>query len=60
MNLPADNYILLSVLNTALRDGRGTLEELCAEEGWDMAEITARTSAIGYEYSAELNRFCGK
>ena len=33
MILPADDYILISVLNTKLRDLYPSLEELCEEEG---------------------------
>ena len=57
MNLPADDYILLSLLNTKLRDEYSSLQELCEAEAWDMSEITSRTAALGYEYDAARNCF---
>ena len=57
MNLPADDYILLSLLNTKLRDEYSSLLELCEAEDLDISEVTARASALGYGYNAESNRF---
>ena len=57
MNLPADDYILLSLLNTKLRDEYASLDILCEEEGAPQEEITARLAAIGYFYDASANSF---
>ena len=57
MNLPADNFILLSVVNTALRDKYSTLSELCEEEGVDAGEISARLLSIGFTYDPATNSF---
>lgn len=57
MNLPADNYTLLSVINTALRDSYPSFEELCEEEGVEQAEISARLAEIGYFYNPAVNAF---
>ena len=57
MNLPSDDFILLSLINTALRDKYGSFEELCAEEDFSPEEITARLSAIGFTYNPEANSF---
>ena len=55
--LPEDDNILLSFINTKLRDG-DLPEELCAELGADWEEIEARLLGIGYVYDAKSNRFC--
>lgn len=57
MILPADANILLSVINTKLRDEYSSLAELCGEEGLDRAELCARLAAAGYYYVDELNTF---
>lgn len=57
MNLPADDFILLSLINTALRDKYPSLEELCAEEGIEQQEICERLAAIGYTYDPSSNSF---
>ena len=57
MLLPADGFILLSLINTKLRDDYSSLEELCEEEGLDIEELTSRLSALGYSYVAEQNTF---
>ena len=54
--LPADGNILLSLVNTYLRDG-GTLDDFCAEKGAEMEEVTARLSALGYYYDEEAETF---
>lgn len=60
MNLPADDYILLSLLNTKLRDEYSSLQELCEAEDWDISEVISRTDALGYKYDAESNRFSAR
>lgn len=57
MNLPADNFIFLSVINTALRDKYFSLEELCEEEGVESKEICTRLAQIGYFYNPATNSF---
>lgn len=57
MNLPADDFILLSLINTKLRDNYSSLEELCGEEDVAAEEIVTRLSAIGYEYDEKENSF---
>ena len=57
MVIPSDNYILLSFVNTKLRDEYSSLEELCEEEDVDLQEITSRLSRLGYNYSAQTNSF---
>lgn len=57
MNLPDDDFILLSVVNTKLRDEYSSLEELCACEGVSFEEICRRLNALGYAYAPEYNAF---
>ena len=52
-----DPMILLSYINTKLRDDYPTLDALCDDLQADKAEIEAKLKAIDYTYNAELNRF---
>lgn len=55
--LPRDPMILLSVVNTRLRDEYSDLADLCA--GMDVKEndLTAILGEIGYEYDRITNQF---
>ena len=55
--LPSDPVILLSVVNTRLRDQYGSLQELCAAEGVDPAQLEETLAALGYRYDAARNQF---
>ncbi|MCM1314559.1 MAG: DUF4250 domain-containing protein [Alistipes senegalensis] len=57
MNIPSDPAILLSYVNTMLRDNYNSLDELCRSLDIDRKELEKKLSAIGYEYSPEHNRF---
>ncbi len=57
MNLPQDNFMLLSVINTKLRDKYNSLDALCEDIGADKGDIIARLSGIGYDYNESLNQF---
>ena len=57
MQIPNDPAILLSFLNTQLRDFYPSLEEFCKSNDVDMQTITAKLSMIGYKYDPEQNRF---
>ncbi len=57
MNIPNDPVILLSYINTKLRDDYPTLDELCAALCISRDEIESRLAAIGYAYSEETNSF---
>ncbi len=57
MALPTDPFILLSYLNTQLRDGCPSLEELCRREDVQPQTLLEAMSAIGYVYDPELNKF---
>ena len=55
--LPKDPFILLSVVNTKLRDGCPSLTELCAALGADEGEVTAALAAVDYHYDPDRNQF---
>lgn len=57
MALPNDPMILLSYINTQLRDNYSTLEELGKSLCVDTDEVKSKLSAIDYQYDAQLNRF---
>ena len=57
MNLPDDAMMLLSVVNTKLRDFYKNLDELCDDINVDKQEILEKLKAIDYEYNEQLNRF---
>ena len=55
--LPQDPMILLSYLNTKLRDEYVSLEELCADMDLQQAVIEEKLGALGFRYAPERNRF---
>ena len=55
--LPGDPVILLSVVNTKLRDFYPSLEALCEDMQADQKEITDKLKMIDYEYDAVRNQF---
>lgn len=57
MDLPQDDFILLSLINMKLRDKYSSLDELCGEEGLEKEEVNARLKGLGYSYAAEVNAF---
>lgn len=57
MELPKDSAILLSYINTQLRDNYPTFEELCKSLCVDADEITSKLSMLDYKYNPEHNRF---
>lgn len=58
MAIPKDPVMLLSYLNTQLRDFYPSLAELCRSLDLDQAEVEAKLSALDYHYNEEQNRFC--
>ena len=56
-NLPQDPIILLSYINTQLRDHYATLAEFCAAMGTDQTELEKKLRAVDYEYDPEQNAF---
>lgn len=57
MSIPTDPVILLSYLNTQLRDHYASLAELCTNLELNEAEITEKMAGIDYHYDAGQNQF---
>lgn len=57
MPIPTDPAILLSYINTQLRDNYPSFDELSKSLSVDENEIKSKLSSIGYEYNVELNKF---
>ena len=55
--LPQDPMILLSYVNTKLRDEYPSLDDLCDDLDADKEELLGKLAAVNYTYSAEQNRF---
>ncbi len=55
--LPNDPMILLSYINTKLRDYYPSLDALCDDLQEDRTAIEEKLRSIDYTYSEELNRF---
>lgn len=58
--MPKDPVILLSYINTQLRDHYESAEELAAAEGVRLEEISGRLESIGYVYDEKQNRYVAK
>lgn len=55
-----DANILLSVINTKLRDFYSNLDDLCEDLDYDKNEVVSILENVGYSYNIELNQFIGK
>lgn len=57
MNIPQDPIILLSYINTNLRDYYKTLTDLCKSLDIDEDDLIFKLKKINYEYDPERNQF---
>ena len=55
--LPKDPMILLSVVNTKLRNHYDSLDAFCQDMGIEKQELTDRLGQMDYEYMEERNQF---
>ena len=55
--LPQDPIILLSYVNTKLRDEYASLDELCDDLDADRDELVRKLEGVNYVYSPERNQF---
>ena len=55
--LPQDPIILLSYVNTKLRDEYASLDELCGALDADREELVRKLEGVNYRYSEERNQF---
>ena len=56
--IPNDPVMLLSYINTQLRDFYPSLDELCLALDLSKDSITKLLASIDYEYDEASNRFC--
>lgn len=49
--------LLLSIINTKLRDYYKNFDDLCEDLEYDKEEIIDKLKSIGYEYNSNLNQF---
>lgn len=57
MNLPSDPFMLLSFVNTKLRDDYSSLDALCQDLDLDKEELTQKLRSAGFEYDTKNNKF---
>ena len=57
MDIPQDPMILLSFVNTKLRDFYKSLDELCKDLETDKENLIEELKAVGYEYDEKHNKF---
>lgn len=57
MILPKDPVMLLSLINTKLRDYNSSLDDFCKENDLNEDEIKEKLEMIDYHYNEERNQF---
>lgn len=57
MQLPQDPVLLMSLINTYLRDQYPSLEALCDDRELDINDICAKLDTVGFTYMPEQNQF---
>jgi hypothetical protein len=57
LDIPQDPIILLSYVNTKLRDQFATLDELCQTCELDERELRQTLELIDYQYDETTNQF---
>ena len=57
MSIPNDPFILLSYINTQLRDNYPSLEELGKSLNVDIDEVKSKLESIDYKYDETNNKF---
>lgn len=55
--LPQDPIMLLSYINTMLRDKYSSLDDLCRSLDVDQKELMTKLGEISAEYMPEINQF---
>ena len=55
--LPKDPMVLLSYINTRLRDDYPSLDAMCEDLDLSRTELEQTLQAVGFDYDAEQNRF---
>lgn len=55
--LPQDPIMLMSVINTRLRDIYPSLQALCEDLNIDRAQLESRLQSAGFTYIPAINQF---
>ncbi len=55
--MPEDPVMLMSMINTQLRDRFPTLERYCKANDVDQEELKEKLAKIDYHYDPEMNQF---
>ncbi len=55
--IPKDPIMLLSYVNTMLRDKYSSVSELCKACGVEEKELCEKLKTVDYEYDKETNQF---
>ena len=55
--IPKDPVMLLSYMNTQLRDFYGTLDAFCEDKNADRKELEEKLASIDYVYDPAANQF---
>jgi hypothetical protein len=55
--IPNDPVILLSYINTQLRDNYKTLDDLCQSLGVQKNDLVTKLHSIDYHYNETINQF---
>jgi hypothetical protein len=55
--LPTDPVILLSYINTKLRDEYSSLDDFCNDNDCSKSELIERLKSINFSYNPDLNQF---
>lgn len=57
MNLPQDPIMLLSYVNTQLRDNYSSLDDFCAAADVERSALEEKLRAVNYAYDEQRNAF---
>ena len=57
MDLPSDPFILLSYVNTKLRDEYDSLDKFCQSEDVDKDTLVSKLHDAGFDYMPQINQF---
>lgn len=57
MSIPKDPFILMSYINTELRDNYDSLDSLCAALNLDKCYIQKTLASVDLHYNSSLNQF---
>lgn len=55
--IPKDTVMLLSYVNTQLRDFYSSLDALCEDKGIEKEELVEKMKSIEYVYEVDRNQF---